>query len=584
MANCLPLGGDRAEAKAVLERWLVGTLGAYRSGRVRSGSTDGWRIKAAIAGRNLELDIEVPDDYPRELPRVFLADPPAFGTWPHVESDGRLCIASPTDRFDRTRPVDVMKDLLGGAFDILDKGITGANEDDFRSEFRSYWDIAAKGPRATSLLEPSGPSRPIKLWRGKGLCILSESRTDIRRWLGNLGKDHVAEFAIKDAALLWLDRPLVPREYPTTVEELYVVAGGADGHAVELLDRLLRSAKGHMFTVVIGANIDDGVCFGGIELELRRIDRGPKKKGVYKGAPSPQIRLGQWKSASLVRTRVERADAFWIHGRDSNPNLLELRIAKVALIGCGSLGSQVARLLALGGVGELRLMDPEVLEWANVGRHVLGVTAQGKNKAIALADQLRREFPHSQFAGHGRRWQECAKMLEGCDLIISTTGSLDDEAELTMWQREHSGTGFVFGWTEPGGCAAQAVAILPGAGCLLCGFDQSGDPEFQATQWNELPLRREAACGSWFMPYGAGEIMSAAILTAALALDVLMERAAPGSHRVSSCRAEILEAAGGQWAPAWLAATGAQAPGGRVIERSWLPNILCPACQGKGSA
>ena len=584
MANILPLGIDRAGAIARLERWLIGTLGAHRLGRVRSGSTDGWRIKAAIAGRSFELDIEIPDDYPRKLPRVFLADPPAFGTWPHVESDGRLCIATPSDRYDRTRPADVVTALLDGAFDILDKGITGANQDDFRSEFLSYWDIAAKGLRAQSLLDPSGPSRAIKLWRGKRLCILSESRTDIRRWLGNLGKARVAEVAMKDAALLWLDRPLLPREYPKTVADLYEIAGGADGNAVELLDRLLRSAKGHIFTVAIGAGTDNGACFGGVELELRRIDRGARKRGVYQGAPSPQVRLCHWKSASLVRTRVERADAFWIHGRDSNLDLLELRTAKVALVGCGSLGCQVARLLALAGVGELRLADPEVLEWANVGRHVLGVTAQGKNKAIALADQLGREFPHSQFTGHGRRWQECHKTLEGCDLIISTTGSLDDEAELTMWQRDHAGKAFVFGWTEPRGCAAQAVAVLPGAGCLLCGFDQSGDPEFQATKWAELPLRREAACGNWFMPYGAGEIMSAAILTTELALDVLTERAAPGSHRILSCRAEILETAGGEWTPAWLAATGADAPGGRVIERLWVPDIQCPACQGKGPA
>lgn len=584
MASILPLGIDRAGAIARLERWLVGTLGAHRLSRVRGGSTDGWRIKAAIADRTLELDIEIPGDYPRKLPQVFLANPPPFGTWPHVESDGRLCIASPSDRYDRTRPADVMRALLDGAFDILNLGITAANEDDFRSEFLSYWDIAAKGPRAQSLLDPSGPSRAIKLWRGKRLCILSESRTDIRRWLGNLGKARVAEFAMKDAALLWLDRPLLPREYPTTVAELYEIARGADGNAVELLDRLLRSANGHVFTVVIGAAADNGGCFGGVELELRRVDRGPKKRGVYQGASSPHIRLGQWKGASVTRTRIERADAFWIHGRDSNSDLLELRAVTIALVGCGSLGSQVARLLALAGVGELRLMDPEVLEWANVGRHVLGVTAQGKSKAIALADQLGREFPHSQFAGYSRRWQDCAKALDGCDLIISTTGSLDDEAELTMWQRDHAGKRILFGWTEPRGCAAQAVAILPGAGCLLCGFDQSGDPEFQATRWAELPLRREVACGNWFMPYGAGEITSAAILTSEMALDVLTERAAPGCHRVQTCRAEILAAAGGEWSPTWQAATSPGAPGGRVIERAWLADVQCPACHGNGPA
>jgi hypothetical protein len=118
----------------------------------------------------------------------------------------------------------------------------------------------------------------------------------------------------------------------------------------------------------------------------------------------------------------------------------------------------------------------------------------------------------------------------------------------------------------------------------LCGFDRSGDPQFQATKWVELPLRREAACGNWFMPYGAGEIMSAAILIADLALDILTERAAPGTHRVTSSSAKILEASGGEWTPAWLAATGVDSPGSRMIERLWLPDIQCPACKGAGPA
>lgn len=584
MANLIPLEIDRAGAIARLDRWLIGTLNAHRLVRVRSGFTDGWRIRTLIADRNLELTIEVPDDFPRALPRIFLVDPPAPATWPHVESDGRLCISSPSDRYDRTRPVDVLTALLEGGFDILDKGIKGDNQDDFRSEFLSYWDIAAKGLAAQSLLDPSGPSRVIKCWSGKAVRLLSESTSDIRHWLGNLGKARVAEATMRDGILLWLDRPLLPAEYPKTVTDIYEIAKAADGDGVELLDRLLRLTKAHRFTVVIGATAEGGACFGGVELELRRVDRGPKKRGAYPGAASAASRLGQWKGASLTRTRVERADAFWIHGRDANPDLLELRTTKVALVGCGSLGSQVARLLALAGVVELRLVDPEVLEWANVGRHVLGAMARGKSKALALANQLGREFPHSRFVGYNRRWQQCANVLEGCDLIISTMGSLDDEGELTMWQRNHAGKRILFGWTEPRGCAAQAVAILPGAGCLLCGFDGSGDPEFQVTKWAQVPLQREAACGNWFMPYGAGEIMSAAVLTAELALDILTERAEPGRHRVQSCRPEILEAAGGEWAPGWIASTVADAPGGRVVERSWLPDILCPACKGRGPA
>jgi molybdopterin/thiamine biosynthesis adenylyltransferase len=584
MANTLPLGIDRAGAISKIDRWLVGTLGARRLEDLRDGSSDCWRIAASISGRDLELDVELPHGFPRDLPCIYLAAPPDFATWPHVERSGKLCITSPVDRYDRTQPAEVVQALLLSAFDIIEQGITGTNEDDFRTEFLSYWNADVAGMGFQSIIDPSGPSRTIEIWRGQKLHLIADTKTDIRRWLGNRGKANVADASIKDAALLWFERPILPREYPKTVDDLYELAGQADGNATGLLDRMLKAAIGPMFTLVFGAATVGGVCFGGIELELRRIDRGPKRKGRRGSSPSPEIRLRQWKSATLRRTTVDRADAFWIHGRDANADLLDLRCAKVALVGCGSLGSPVAHLLAQAGVGELRLIDPDFIEFVNVGRHVLGASAHGQNKALALAAQLRRDLPHSEFVGHAVPWQECAQALEGCDLIISTTGSLDDEAELTTWQRTRPGKPFVFGWTEPRACASHAVAILRGAGCLLCGFDLAGDPEFQATKWPATPLRREAACGNWFMPYGADEIMLGAILVTDLALDVLMDRAVPGIHRVESVRAQLLGAAGGEWTDNWLSAVGAGSPGARTLERSWLPNIHCPACLGLGPA
>lgn len=125
---------------------------------------------------------------------------------------------------------------------------------------------------------------------------------------------------------------------------------------------------------------------------------------------------------------------------------------------------------------------------------------------------------------------------------------------------------------------------MPGNGCLLCGFDQQGRPEFQATSWDELPLKREAACGNWFMPYGADQIASAAILAADLAIDLLTGRAAAGTHRVSSARTAILAAAGGSWSETWLNATREGGPQSRTVERSWLVNMQCQICHGGGPA
>lgn len=581
MANAFPPDLDRAGAVNRLDRWLTGTLGATRL-PPREGFPERWRIGAAVSGKPINLVIGLSHEYPRALPRVAVIDAPPFGTWPHVERDGTVCVTSSAERFDRDQPVAVARGLLGRVLEVLRQGIEGENEDDFRSEFLSYWDVLAGRRAVQSIIDPSGPSRRVVTWGGDRFRVIAEAPSELRPWLSNLRGRRVTDDACRGAALLWLDRPMLPREYPNDVAGLMTIASRAEGDGEAILNRLFQSSTDQHLVVLIGADGPDGATFGAVELVPRSIDRARNRRGL--SGKSAADRLSLWKSADLSRTRVERADTNWIHGRDSNPDLLDLRIAKVALVGCGSLGSQVARQLALAGVGELRLIDPERMEWANVGRHVLGAPGKGRLKAEALAAQLRAEFPASRFEAHESRWQEAAVALDGCDLVVSTIGSLDDEADLTKWQRGHPGLPIVFGWTEPRGCASQAVAIGKGAGCLLCGFDQLGDPRFRATDWIETPLRRQAACGSWFMPYGAGEITSAAILASELALDVLTGRAGSGVHRVQSCREGILRTAGGEWTPAWRAAAGPGDPAGRVIELSWLPAIDCPACRGAGPA
>jgi molybdopterin/thiamine biosynthesis adenylyltransferase len=580
MASGLPPVIDRAGAVTRLERWLTGTLGARRVPPA-GGYPDRWRIRTSVSGRALDLTIALPADYPTALPRISIVDPPAFGTWPHVEIDGGVCVTSSGERFDRDRPVDVATILLDRALEVIRQGIEGGNEDDFRSEFLSYWDVMAARRSVQSVVDPSGPSRQVSLWTGDRLTVVADTPAGLRGWLGNLGRKRVPEGAIRPATLLWIERPLIPREYPQDMTQLMEIARRAGGDGVALLERVLRSSKGRRTIVLIGADGSDGAAFGAVELVLRGVDR-TTRQGRGQAARSPSDRLSAWRSARLTRMRVDRADPYWVHGRDANADMADLRGAAVAVVGCGSLGSQVARQLALAGVGELRLVDPEAMEWANVGRHVLGAAAKGRSKAHALAEQLRREFPASRFVGHDGRWQEKAGSFDRCDLVVSTIASLDDEAELSRWQRGRPGLPIVFGWTEPRGCASHAVVVGRGEGCFLCGFDGAGDPIFRVTDWLESPLRRQAACGSWFMPYGAGEITSAAVLTSELALDVLLERAPAGLHRVQSCREAILRTAGGEWSSAWRHATASGGPSARLVERTWRPAIGCMGCGGAG--
>ncbi|HEY1683127.1 MAG TPA: ThiF family adenylyltransferase [Tepidisphaeraceae bacterium] len=66
--------------------------------------------------------------------------------------------------------------------------------------------------------------------------------------------------------------------------------------------------------------------------------------------------------------------------------------ARVLVIGCGALGTVMAELLARAGVGHLRIVDRDIVEWTNLQRQVLFTENDAKNglpKAVAAAERLR---------------------------------------------------------------------------------------------------------------------------------------------------------------------------------------------------
>ncbi|HWB53263.1 MAG TPA: ThiF family adenylyltransferase [Tepidisphaeraceae bacterium] len=71
----------------------------------------------------------------------------------------------------------------------------------------------------------------------------------------------------------------------------------------------------------------------------------------------------------------------------------KIQSANVALIGCGALGTVVAEHLVRAGVGTLRLIDRDIVEWTNLQRQTLYTEAdarEGAAKVFASAERLKQ--------------------------------------------------------------------------------------------------------------------------------------------------------------------------------------------------
>lgn len=101
---------------------------------------------------------------------------------------------------------------------------------------------------------------------------------------------------------------------------------------------------------------------------------------------------------------------------------------RIGIVGLGSLGSEVARFLALAGASGLVLVDPDQLEVRNVRRHICGIVDLGRSKCAAVADALRRQgyrgaIDFVEAAAHRERADEVRQRIAACELLVCAADS-----------------------------------------------------------------------------------------------------------------------------------------------------------------
>lgn len=201
---------------------------------------------------------------------------------------------------------------------------------------------------------------------------------------------------------------------------------------------------------------------------------------------------------------------------------------RVAVIGCGSLGSRVAEQLALAGIDELVLVDPEYFSSDNIYRHALGRDSVGHYKVKALAEEIQKKrtgisvFPHPE--DNALQWLNTRGELDACTAVVLATGNLALEREIVrLSYLERWPQLIVSGWVEPLGIGGQAVGSRYGErGCLECLHWGDGEispaPKTQFLTPGQKFSENLTGCGGAFTPYSP----LAAIRTALMVTEMVL--------------------------------------------------------------
>lgn len=157
----------------------------------------------------------------------------------------------------------------------------------------------------------------------------------------------------------------------------------------------------------------------------------------------------------------------------------QLEAARVLVVGTGALGGAIAQLLARSGVGQLVLVDRDIVEESNLPRQLLFEdrhAAEGRPKVLAAAQTLARIGGPTRIETHAVHLDadNLPDLATGCDLILDGTDNMPTRYLLNDLAVERD-LPWVYGGVVGG--AGLVLAIRPGQGpCLRCIFRDPPPP------------------------------------------------------------------------------------------------------------
>lgn len=468
---------------------------------------DGW-IRLDIQGVRTNWTIEaelVPSQFGK-LPQVRLVSP--VNLLAHVSHDRTICIDDGQGlSIAEDRPDDVLATVLCDALEVLEKAEQDAanGHRELFDEFEGYWEGLVNCQTTRSSVEIAGSSRLLyghveHLSNGKQIC----------RYFTEQGTTPPAEFQtakLSSVSALYLrlnHRVAVPQP-----------GGILNETFIQLLLKSLSAIDAKLWS--------DAFCKGGrgkkrlcpVLLSIPRPSGGVSLFGVSFTLRDDKVDVNAPIKPLVVRRHTPD------YMRERGGASLNLANKHVTVVGCGSVGSEIADTLASCGVGSLTLVDFDTMGVENVFRHALGKDCIGKLKAEALSTELQRKYPALNVNVSTSSGQDWLKKIdaERVDAIVVAIGAPASDRKLANQIRSRGlACAVTVTWLEAFGLGGHVISLPPsGHGCIDCIYhDEDGNPtlhpyvSFLAA--GQKVSRTISGCLGTFIPYSAMHSRRTALL------------------------------------------------------------------------
>jgi molybdopterin/thiamine biosynthesis adenylyltransferase len=331
---------------------------------------------------------------------------------------------TPSEVFPFAPPQVVILDAgapLEPTFHVDDDGVPCLWEDEWAVDEAPWRDPHRLVDRIAAWMQ-----KTVAGWPGDDSC-------DLERYL----EQDLKTFVLYDAAALVFDAPVRTTAGPTpdsitvTTERRRLGDFGAGRrHRKDMRLAWVADIGAVTRPVRTWSNVADAlgpraeevarlIGFGVVTLLLLRYTHG--------GAPGALALRVRQTPTGIALMACESADtSAATRGLRAGPAAPRLADVRIAVVGCGAVGSFAADLLFRSGVRRLTLVDGERLRPGNVVRHLAGVEHLGRHKTTAVYGCLSRVDPNVsgvRLMGPLIELADALDLVREHQVVLDTTGS-----------------------------------------------------------------------------------------------------------------------------------------------------------------
>lgn len=214
----------------------------------------------------------------------------------------------------------------------------------------------------------------------------------------------------------------------------------------------------------------------------RRLAAVPNNSKFIRPSRISRAPADGWRDAYAI-TRAGRSGPRDLERRV--PELAPLQHAQIAIVGLGCIGAPSTLEFARSQVGELRLMDGDVVDPGTVVRWPFGLSVAGWPKVQVLQNVITRDYPYTRVQIQGRTLgavrepvsddtsesdqEALERFTAGIGLLYDASAEFGVQYFLSEFARDR-GIPYISVTGTPGGWGGRIVRIRPGVtkGCWTC--------------------------------------------------------------------------------------------------------------------